>query len=148
MEFASRGARLLALAAAGLAIGATACRGRKPPRPPPVPTFTLAGAVRDQGGRGVPGTRVLVLAPRDAGGAQTGARQTRSAGEGAFRVEGLPRGRYTVIVEALGLGVVEPAPADVPGPAVDIRLPAGVRWLDGEVVDDRGQPVPNARVLL
>src|SRR4051794_12381584 len=104
MEIASRRARLLVLAA-GLALGPSACRGRKPPRPAPAETFSLSGAVRDQGGRGVPGARVLVLAPRDAGGAQASPRQTRSAEGGAFRVESLPRGRYVLVVEALGLGV-------------------------------------------
>ena len=66
MEFASRGACLLALAA-GLVFLGPACRSRKPPPAARQATFTLSGAVRDQAGQGLPGARILVFEQRDAG---------------------------------------------------------------------------------
>src|SRR5262249_17472979 len=56
--------------------------------------------------------------------------------------------RYTLVVDLLGLGAVEPAPVNVPGPPADIRLREGIRWLDGQVVDSAGQPANGAHVFL
>jgi Carboxypeptidase regulatory-like domain len=175
MEFASRRPRLAAggraawpggaaslVGAAGLValavlagLGATGCRARRaaPPAagdlgrgagPSARATFLVVGAVRDVEGQGVPGARVLFVRE---GAADASERQTTSGGEGAFRIDDVPAGRYTVIVDTLGLGSVEPRPVDVPGTFVDVRLPTHVRWLGGRV-DAAGKPVAGARVLL
>jgi hypothetical protein len=148
MEFASRRARLLLLAATGLAVGSAACRKRAPRPPAAVGKGTLEGAVRDKAGRGVPGASVLAL-PQADGGARPGAtRRAQTSAGGKFRFEGVAPGRYALVVEALGLGAIEPAPVTVPGPPADVRLSGAIRWLDGRVVDATGDPVTGAHVLL
>jgi hypothetical protein len=150
MEFASRGARLLVVASAGLllsTLASGACRRRPPPRPP-ARTATLEGSLRDKAGRAVPGASVLALPQADAGARAGAPRRARTSDGGTFRFEDVPRGRYTLVVDVLGLGAIEPAPVEVPGPPVDLRLRESVRWLDGQVVDGAGQPANGARVLL
>ncbi|HEY2732327.1 MAG TPA: carboxypeptidase-like regulatory domain-containing protein, partial [Polyangia bacterium] len=153
MEFASRRTLLLAVLA-GLALLLTtgACRrsGRRVdaarPATPVASTFSLAGRVTDEVDRAVPGARVLAFGPlQDA--APPARRESRSDQSGRFTFEGLPRGRYTLLVEAVGLASIEPPAVDVPGAAPVIRLSGQGRSLSGGVFA-AGHPEGGARVRL
>jgi protocatechuate 3,4-dioxygenase beta subunit len=154
MEFASRRARVLALAGLAL-LTAPGCRcsGREPP-PAAAPreagrsasALVLAGRVSDEHDRAVPGARVLTFGPTgDAAAAVP--REARTDVDGGFGFGGLAPGRYMVLVEAVGLAALEPRSVDLPGPATVIRLEGQGRSLSGEVVSDGG-PVRAARVRL
>src|SRR5450432_3379480 len=102
MEFASRRARVLALAGLAL-LNAPGCRcsrrekaAETAPRGAsrPAPTFVLEGRVTDESDRAVPGARVLTLGPTgDAAAAVP--REARSDLTGTFSFGGLAQGRYT-----------------------------------------------------
>jgi hypothetical protein len=150
MDFASR--RWCALALAGLAfLTGPACRRGGPEHarseaPPPAATFALSGRVADEADRAVPEARVLAFgSPGDA--AATSRRETRTDLGGRFDFEGLPRGRYTLLVEAVGLASIEPPAVEVPGSAPVIRLSGQGRSLSGTVVG-AGTPMAGARVRL
>ncbi|HVU52644.1 MAG TPA: carboxypeptidase-like regulatory domain-containing protein, partial [Polyangia bacterium] len=153
MEFASGPTGVLAgvLVLASLAVLTGAgCRSRPPPdagAPAPAASgFTLAGRVTDEVDRPLPEARVLAFGPLgDA--ALTSRRETRADLGGRFAFEGLPRGRYTLLVEAPGLASIEPPACDVPGAAPVVRLSGQGRSLSGIVVW-RGEPVPGASVRL
>jgi hypothetical protein len=159
MEFASRrtGARaggLASLLAVLTLAGGGACRrpGARPPghdgaagRSPAA--ADLLGRVTDEADRPLPEARVLALGPlSDA--AQPSRREARADLGGRFRFEGLPRGRYALVVEALGLASIEPPALDVPSATpVVVRLSGQGRSLAGTVVV-AGAPVAGARVRL
>jgi hypothetical protein len=152
MEFASRRTRVLALAGLAL-LGAPACRcsGREKPAGTaptgrPAATFVLEGRVTDEHDRAVPGARVLTFGPTgDAAAAVP--REARSDLAGRFSFDGLVQGRYTLLVEAVGLAALEPRTVELPGSATVIRLEGQGRSLSGEVVAEGG-PVRGARVRL
>ncbi len=108
--------------------------------------FTLAGRVTDEVDRPLPEARVLAFGPLgDA--ASTSRREARADLGGRFSFGGVPRGRYTLLVEAVGLATIEPPAFDVPGPAPVIRLSGQGRSLSGTVAS-AGAPVAGARVRL
>src|SRR5882672_10470835 len=151
MEFASRRASALALAGLVL-VAAGACRRRArrldaAQAQSVVPaTFSLPGRVTDEVDRAVPGARVLAFGPlQDA--APPARRESRSDQGGRFVFAGLPRGRYTLLVEAVGLASIELPAVDLPGAAPVIRLSGQGRSLSGTVVAG-GPPVAGARVRL
>jgi protocatechuate 3,4-dioxygenase beta subunit len=110
------------------------------------PGFKLAGRVTDEIDRPLPEAHVLAFGPLgDA--ALTSRREARADVAGKFVFEGLPRGRYTLIAEAVGLASLEPPPLEVPGAAPVLRLSGQGRSLSGSVVS-AGAPVAGARVRL
>jgi protocatechuate 3,4-dioxygenase beta subunit len=164
MEFASRRTGIRAgiltgrLTATSLAfvvlLMAGACRrggGRGGARAPDAagpnaPGFKLAGRVTDEVDRPLPEAHVLVFGPLgDA--ALPARREARADVAGKFAFEGLPRGRYTLLVEAVGLASLEPPALEVPGAAPVVRLLGQGRSLSGSVVS-AGAPVSGARVRL
>jgi protocatechuate 3,4-dioxygenase beta subunit len=157
MEFASRrtgtraGVLTACLAASSLVFSTGACRrGGRPQGPPdaaaPASAFVLAGRVTDEADRPLPEARVLAFGP---GGdaAATSRWEARADLGGKFVFEGLPRGRYTLLVEAVGLSSLEPPAFDVPGAAPVIRLSGQGRSLSGSVAS-AGTPISGARVRL
>src|SRR5450432_3591718 len=157
MEFARRRTTLLvgALTLAELVLGSAAgCRRAAPPsatarpdaRAGGPPTFSMSGRVTDEADRPIPEARVLVLGPLGDAGA-TARREARSDLAGRFALEGLPRGRYGLLVEAVGLASIEPGPVDVPGAAPVVRLSGQGRSLSGSVTVGTA-PVAGARVRL
>jgi len=85
-------------------------------------------------------------------------REARSDDTGRFRIERISAGPATVRAEKEGygpgyfgqdLGWGEPVPVQIVAgetiPAVTIRLGAAA-WVEGRIVDDEGQPVPEARI--
>jgi hypothetical protein len=153
MEFASRRTRFIAvLAGLTLLVTAGVCRRRvrrvddARAAGPVGTTFSLAGRVTDEVDRAVPGARVLAFGPlQDA--AAPARREARSDQSGRFTFEGLPRGRYTLLVEAVGLASIEPPAVEVPGTAPVIRLSGQGRALSGAVFA-AGGPEAGARVRL
>ncbi|HVR00610.1 MAG TPA: carboxypeptidase-like regulatory domain-containing protein, partial [Polyangia bacterium] len=139
MEFASQRTLLLAvLAGLALPLTAGACRRRERridaarPATPVASAFSVAGRVTDEVDRAVPGARVLAFGPlQDA--APPARRESRSDQRGRFTFEGLPRGRYTLLIEAVGLASIEPPAVEVPGAAPVIRLSGQGRSLSGGV---------------
>jgi protocatechuate 3,4-dioxygenase beta subunit len=141
------------LAAASLAIlPAAACRRgggegvRVDAAGPSVSAFALAGRVTDEVDRPLPEARVLAFGPLgDAGLTSRREAATDLAGKFAFR--DLPRGRYTLLVEAVGLASLAPPTVEVPGAAPVVRLSGQGGSLSGSVVS-AGGPVAGARVRL
>jgi hypothetical protein len=147
MDFASRRSRVLAAVASVALWTAGACRKPAPTvedRSAPAATFALVGLVMDEADHAVPGARVHVLPERDGG---LGPREAVADLAGRFSFEGLPAGRYALLVEAVGLASIEPPPVAVPGPAPVIRLAGQGRALSGSVVAS-GVPTAGARVRL
>jgi carboxypeptidase family protein len=147
MEFASHRSRVLAAVASVAFWAAGACRKPAPTaddRSSPAATFALVGRVTDEGDHAVPGARVHVLPERDGG---MGPREAVADLAGRFSFEGLPAGRYALLVEAVGLASIEPPPVVVPGAAPVIRLAGRGRALSGSVVAS-GVPTAGARVRL
>ena len=161
MEFASRRARLprasVAAVASLVVLAGIGCRARGDDaaskaaqsrhRAPPAAAFAIGGAVYDAGGQGGPDVRVLLFPSSGGDTRAADARRALTDVAGKFEVTGLAEGRYTILVDALGLGAIEPQTVEVPGPRVTIRFAARVRWLDGRVVA-YGRPAADARVLL
>jgi protocatechuate 3,4-dioxygenase beta subunit len=112
----------------------------------PATAFALAGRVTDEIDRPLPEARVLALGPVG-DGAPMARREARTDLGGRFAFEGLPRGRYTLLVEAVGLASIEPPAFEVPGPAPLVRLSGQGRSLSGSVVS-ADAPVAGARVRL
>jgi hypothetical protein len=152
MEFASRPTSRWALAGLAL-LSAAACRRGRPPTPGdaapprrPVSAFALEGRVTDEADRAVPDARVLALGPAgDAGGPAR--HEARTDPGGRFHLADLPGGRYTLLIEAVGLASIEPPALTVPGPPAVVRLSGQGRSLSGSV-ESAGAPVAGARVLL
>jgi hypothetical protein len=148
MEFASRRARVLAAVASVAFLTTGACRRAAPAiddGPRAAATFALVGRVTDEADHAVPGARVHAFREGDGGAA--GAREAVADLAGRFSFEGLPAGRYALLVEAVGLASIEPPPAAVPGPAPVIRLSGQGRSLSGRVVA-LGVATAGARVRL
>src|SRR5580693_3324375 len=107
MEFASRRARVLAAAAGVAFLTAGACRKAAPTiddGPRAAATFALVGRVTDEADHAVPGARVHAL--REGDGGATSAREGVADLAGRFSFEGLPAGRYALLVEAVGLASI------------------------------------------
>jgi len=119
---------------------------------------SLAGVVRREDGRPPAGALLYVLpVAEDAGEPEVSRNQTWTAvatpvdAGGAFRAEGLPAGRHTVLCTAPGCGTVT-------GPALDLQPGEDRRDLEivlppeqviaGRVVLPGGDPVEGARVSL
>jgi hypothetical protein len=151
MELASRRPGVVALVAGVALLAAMGCRRRAPCAPEASgaakrpATFALVGRVTDESDQAVPGARVHAFLASD--GSAAGAREALSDQRGRFSLEGLAAGRYALLVEAVGLASIEPAPVAVPGAAAVIRLSGQGRSLSGTVVAS-GAPADGARVRL
>jgi hypothetical protein len=146
MEFASRRSRVLAAVASVAFLAPGACRKPAPTDRSPGPaTFALVGRVTDDADHAVPGARVHLLPDRDGGALAPREAVTDLAGR--FSFEGMPAGRYALLVEAVGLASIEPPPVAVPGPAPVIRLAGQGRALSGSVAAS-GVLTTGARVRL
>jgi hypothetical protein len=154
MEIASRRTSVIALAgwalllALGSAVFGASCRraGRPgessaPPAQPAV--FAVTGRVTDEADHAVPDARVLLVGPNPA----TEHREGRSDLAGRFAFEGVPRGRYSLVVEAVGLTPSEHPDVAIPGGTVVVRLAGQGRSLSGLVVY-AGVGVAGARVRI
>jgi beta-lactamase regulating signal transducer with metallopeptidase domain/protocatechuate 3,4-dioxygenase beta subunit len=101
---------------------------------------TLRGTVRTGGGRGVDFARVVAVASDG-----TAARDTRTAADGSFALEGLPAGSYNVLAVhtagfALDVGASLDARTDVVlHPSVKVHLTFD---------DAKGAPLPNTPVRI
>ena len=117
----------------------------------------LTGVVKDPSGGAVRGAHIDVSVQADDGNpmdmmsfsrAGKDARNVRSAGDGTFKVDTLPKGTVTLTVSAEGFAggrrsvKVEALDAK---PTVEVRLRPGVA-LRGRVVGSDGRPVEGARV--
>jgi hypothetical protein len=78
--------------------------------------LTVSGIVQDPSGFAIPGATV-VLTPR---GNASAPRETASGGDGSFRFEGVPAGRYRIAVSSQGFGAGES----------DVRVRAGLEPLE------------------
>lgn len=156
MEIASRRTSVIALAgwalllALGAAVFGASCRrasrpsgaeGGAPPAQPGL--FAVTGRVTDETDHAVPDARVLLVGAIPA----TARREARSDLTGRFAFEGLPRGRYSLVVEAVGLTASNHPDVDIPGGAVVVRLAGQGRSLSGLVVH-AGASVAGARVRI
>lgn len=155
MEIASRRTSGIALAgwalvlALGVAAFGTSCRragrrgGAESAAPSPPAVFAVTGRVTDEADHAVPDARVLLVGPPPA----TAPREARSDLAGRFAFEGLPRGRYSLVVEAVGMTPSDRPDVPIPGGTVVVRLAGEGRSLSGLVVH-AGVGVAGARVRL
>ena len=112
---------------------------------PSASPVTFAGVVQDR--QGVPLPDVLIIAwPKGKRGEAVA--QARSDEDGRFLLPGLHPGRWKLLVEAGGLGILE-TERQVPddGQAV-LALDGASRALTGVVVDGTGRPQVDAQVML
>ena len=109
---------------------------------------TIQGVVRDSAGE--PLAQVLVVASPSLGVALSGwgtegqSIETRTDARGAFRIEGVGPGLYSLRATARGFGSA--SKSDVrPGATVNLMARPG-GWLAGRVIDPKGLPVRGALV--
>jgi hypothetical protein len=170
MEIASRRTSVLAVAGSAfllalqsplglaplgvVALLGSSCRLEKRPRgaettgwPPQPSAFEVTGRVTDESERVVPDARVLLVGPASEAETAAPRRETRSDPAGRFTFEGLPRGRYSVLVEAVGLAPSDRPDVAIPGGPLVVRLAGQGRSLSGLVIY-AGAPVAGARVRI
>jgi len=123
--------------------------------PPPIELTragTVAGAVRDEKGRPVPGAAVAASWRVDEGPRRQGRRNLSvlSDGRGDFTVDGVPlAAAVTLTATAPGVGrMARPVIAHPGEPAALTLDPATLVAMRGRVVDGRANPVAGARVHL
>jgi protocatechuate 3,4-dioxygenase beta subunit len=104
----------------------------------------LQGRVEDRAGRAV--ATALVLAwPLESD--RAAAREATTDEQGQFRLDGLPRGAYTVLVEGPGFGALHLGRVELPGRPIVVRLDEEGRTVSGQV-QRMGMPAPGATVVL
>ncbi len=112
------------------------------------PGAEVAGKVLSPEGRPVPETEVAVVEASENGFPSFSPLRATTDGDGQYRIEGIPPGKHTLEAHAEGyrraVRDVELTPAAA---AVDFALERGLE-ASGRVVDDAGNPVPGARLLL
>src|SRR5262249_9651299 len=120
-----------------------------------VGTLSLAGRVLDPDGNPVPNARVMASGMAEAEGSSGNSDNTDASGR--FRVLGLKKGAYRVRAQATysssipdfekAMAPVEVAPIQAGTEDLDLRLrrPA---WIEGSVLDETNQPVPDAWVVV
>jgi protocatechuate 3,4-dioxygenase beta subunit len=111
----------------------------------------IVGYVNTPEGQGLKGAIVLAVMSGVAHGETPRQSTTTTAPNGSFRMEGMDPGTYRVSARATGFAPAESFPVVVseeqPEPEVDLTLERG--WLmQGHVVDQNGQPVGDATVVV
>jgi hypothetical protein len=104
------------------------------------PAGAIAGSVRDEEGRPVPGV-VAEARLADVPAGRSTAFTARTDERGSFAIERLPDAEYVLSFEGPPDRTSIPDRRARPGKPVEVVLPAG-RVVTGEVVDDAGRPTP------
>lgn len=104
----------------------------------------LLGRVVDARGLGLSGVEVRVLAEPDA----VEVALVQTADDGAFRAVQLPAGRYSLFARAGSGGRTRQVGVELPQAAPVTLTLAAAAALAGQVVNEAGQPLPNALVTL
>lgn len=108
------------------------------------PTVAIAGRVSGPDGRGVAG--VAVRAFRES--AVPALEEARTDGAGAFRIEGLDDGPW-ILLTVPPLDFARPGPVEARGGSHDVEIALVAAAAPTiRVIDERGAPVPGARVLV
>ncbi|MFL6231665.1 MAG: carboxypeptidase regulatory-like domain-containing protein [Thermoanaerobaculia bacterium] len=111
------------------------------------PGATVEGRVLSPEGRPVPGAEVSVAQPSQDNFGWSSLRATAD-GDGQYRIDGIPPGKRTLEARAEGYrrGVRE-VEASARAATVDFELERGLE-VSGRIVDDGGNPVPGAQLML